>query len=763
MPLDAPHLSAPPAVQEIVVTAERRERPLSEAPLAVTVVSGEAMARIGGRDVKDLQAVVPGLILTSTANETQTTARLRGVGTVGDNPGLESSVGVVIDGVARPRTGAAVNGLGEIDRVEVLKGPQGTLFGQNASAGVIEVLTARPVLERFAAAEATVGNLGLVEVRATLNGPLAETLAGRLHVSARRRDGLYAVRTGDGPRTEREDNDQDSWSARGQLLYQPSAAFSLRAIADYTRRDEHCCVGVQLVRGPTAAYVDALAPDEGVAVRPDIESRTAWSNRSTAQRIEDYGLSLQAEAPVGSARLTSITAARRWRNSNGYDADFSTADIYYREPGGAFGSDFRTLSEELRLTGARGRLEWLVGGYAARERLDRRGQDLFGSAYEGYLARLLSGGATPSFVSTATGLPLGQSFPAGAGARDRYDLETTTLALFTHDSWRATERLTLTAGLRVTRQEKALESRFSTTGGEACAAALARGASAVSVLCLPWSNPAFNGSTRQSREDDAWSGTLKASWRFSEPVFGYASWSRGWKAGGFNLDREQANYAVDPDTSFAEETVQAWEAGLRTRWLGGRLAADVTAFHEAFADFQLNTYANATFIVRSIPELTSTGAEVEARWSEALPGLSLSAGATYAETEFGGDVIPGAPRLADARIAFAPLWSAVGAADWTRPVGATLRIGAHLSAKYNSAYNTGSDLNPLKTQPGFWLTNARLTLGDRADRWAVELWARNLTDELHRQVVFDAPLQAGTLNAFLGEPRSFGVTLRAKR
>ncbi|MBC6983609.1 TonB-dependent receptor [Caulobacter sp. 17J80-11] len=753
----------PAAVEELVVTAQKREQRLIDAPLSVAVVTGEAMERSGGRDLKDLQTLTSGLIVTSTANETQTTARLRGVGTVGDNPGLESSVGVVIDGVYRPRTGTAINDLGELDRIEILKGPQGTLFGKNASAGLISVLTAAPEFNTYLEAEATVGELGTRGASLTLNAPITDTLAGRLFVARRLRDGIYDVRTGDGPRTERQDNNQDYWTARGQLLFTPSDDAEIRVIADYTKREENCCAGVMLVRGPTAAWIDGLAADEGVAPTPNPGARTAWSNRSTAQQIEDAGLSVQLDLDLGAATLTSITAARSWSTKNGYDADFSTADIYYRDPDGSFGSEFATLSQELRLAGKRDALDWMVGAFLAAEDVERRDEYLYGADYETYLGLLLTGGANPNRVSEITGFAPGAAFVAGEGARDTYRQEARTLALFTNDTWRLTERLELTAGLRFTAEDKDLASTWRTTdGGAACAAAKAA-ATGVSVLCLPWSNGAFNGTSHQSRSETAWSGTLKASWRLSDEAVTYASWARGWKAGGFNLDREQTAYLLDADTAFEDERVDAYELGAKTRWFDGALAVDAAVFRQEFQDFQLNTFANATFVVRSVPELTSTGAEVEARWATPLDGLNLSGGVTYAETEFGSDPVTGLVRLPGSRSAFAPLWSAAAAADWSRPIGHGLEAGAWLSGKFNSDYNTGSDLNPLKIQPAFWRADARVWVGAADGRWAAELWARNLTDELYRQVAFDAPLQAGTVNAFLGEPRSVGVTVRVRR
>ncbi|WP_395445601.1 TonB-dependent receptor [Caulobacter sp. UC70_42] len=263
-----------PTVDSIVVTAQKREQNLQDVPIVVTAVGAKQLEGAGVKDIKDLQILTPGLNVASTSNETNTTVRIRGVGTVGDNPGLESSVSVVIDGVYRPRNGVAFNDLGEMERVEVLKGPQGTLFGKNTSAGVINVLTKAPEFEFGAEAEATFGNYGSKGGSVAVTGPIiADKLAGRLFAAKRERDGFYTIKTGAGPRTATDDANQDFYTIRGQLLATPTDELKFRFIGDYTKRDERCCVGVQIVTGPTGPILDALSADfgrvhSGQAVRP---------------------------------------------------------------------------------------------------------------------------------------------------------------------------------------------------------------------------------------------------------------------------------------------------------------------------------------------------------------------------------------------------------------------------------------------------------------------------------------------------------------
>ena len=193
---------APATVDDIIVTAQKREQSLQDVPIVVTTLSQELLDGAGVQDIKDLQILTPGLIVTSTSNEAITTARVRGVGTVGDNPGLESSVGVVIDGVYRSRNGVGFGDLGELERIEVLKGPQGTLFGKNTSAGVVNIITEAPSFTPGYNAELTWGNYNALGASGSVTGPINDQVAFRLYAARRVRDGFNPVDTGDGPRAQ---------------------------------------------------------------------------------------------------------------------------------------------------------------------------------------------------------------------------------------------------------------------------------------------------------------------------------------------------------------------------------------------------------------------------------------------------------------------------------------------------------------------------------------------------------------------------------
>jgi outer membrane receptor protein involved in Fe transport len=830
-------------VDSIVVTAQKREQNLQDVPVVVTAVGAKLLQDTGVRDIKDLTILTPGLTVTSTSSEASTTARIRGVGTVGDNPGLESSVGVVIDGVYRPRNGVSFGDLGEMERIEVLKGPQGTLFGKNTSAGVINIVTKEPEFGFGATAEATLGNFNAHGASASVTGPLfgSETLAARLYVAARERDGYNDVVTGKGPSKRDQDADQGFYTVRGQLLFVPDDKSSFKLIGDYTKRDENCCGAVQIRPGPTTAIINALAGGKGVGAATDNPyDRVTYSNRGAPSSIEDKGVSLEGNIETPFGDLTSISAIRQWRTDNGQDSDFTTADLAYRNKDGTNYSEFTTYSQELRLAGKTDKLDWLIGTFLADERLVTKANFLYGNDYEAYLGTILLSGIASSlapagivlnqanggtFISQASGRPLGTTFTGGQGLYDQYKQRATTVALFTNNSWHVTDAFDITVGLRYSIDKKDLDTYQTTSdGGVGCGSVLTSagqqrialaligrgvpaalfapgnptGASLVSTvvgnMCLPWANPQFNNrGTKQNRQDKEWSGTIKASYRFSPEVFTYASYARGYKGGGYNLDRTQSSNGLPSggsgitpiyDTSFPGEFVDSYEVGMKNTLFNRTVLLNLTAFYQEYSDFQLNTFLGTSFVVRSIPEVTSQGVDADFIWFTPVHGLSVQSGFTYADTKYGKQPIPNDPGnalalLPGSRLSLAPKYSASASLTYEQPVGADMKARFNVGAKYSSAYNTGSDLFPPKMQEAFTVVNARVGLGAADDKWTVELWGQNLFDQEYKQVAFNGTLQGSsglsatsptynpakdtiTYDAFLGAPRTYGVTLRSK-
>src|SRR5450631_716784 len=290
-----------PALTEIIVTAQKRQQNIQDVPISVIALSAQELKDGGVSDIKNLQSLTPGLTVTSTTSENVTTARIRGIGTVGDNPGLESSVGIVIDGVYRPRNGVGFGNLGEIEQVEVLEGPQGELFGKNNDAGVINIVTKRPSTTFGVTAEATGGNYSDREFNAAVTGPLGDIAAARFYAGYQKRDGFLDVNTGLGPNSDNKTDDRNMYTMRGQFLMTPSHTLNMLLIADYSKRNESCCGAVQTVDGPFSGIINALAsipPLGGQAGATGVADpplspfrRQCYANQPKQQQIRDTGIS----------------------------------------------------------------------------------------------------------------------------------------------------------------------------------------------------------------------------------------------------------------------------------------------------------------------------------------------------------------------------------------------------------------------------------------------------------------------------------------
>jgi outer membrane receptor protein involved in Fe transport len=802
----AQQVANPPVLTEIIVTAQKREQNIQDVPISVIALSAQQLKDGGVTDIKNLQALTPGLTVTSTTAENVTTARIRGIGTVGDNPGLESSVGVVIDGVYRPRNGVGFGNLGEIEQIEILEGPQGELFGKNNDAGVIGITTKRPSTTFGVTAEATGGNYNDREINASVTGPLGDISAARFYAGYQKRDGFLNINTGVGPNSGNRTDDRNMYTMRGQYLITPGDTVNFLVIGDYSKRNESCCGAVPVAAGPFAGIANFLAsfPPFGGRTGAVAESspplspfsRQAYANQPVTQRIRDMGISGELNWDLGFAKLTSITA---WRDNTivaGNDVDYTGIDILQQPANEGNQTDFKQASEEIRLAGKSGPLDWLVGGFFSSEILTSNTAIYAGNAWDVYIGGLSSasiGTNPPNFllIPGFTKQPPGGTFiPGVSGEADFYHQTSKSYAFFTNETYNIAQGLDLTAGLRYTSEKKTADSNYvNPDGGSGCGRLLASPAALLPPTsheylfllgygCATLFNPFFGGkSTNQSLTEGNVSGTVKLSYRFTDDVMAYVSWANGYKAGGFNLARTTASTgpygALTPNfaTSFPRETVQSYELGIKSVLADRTLRLNASVFDQKYTNFQLNTYTGIQFVVSSIRKVESKGAEFDTTWATPISGLSLSGGVTYAFTnitDFGGSLSLFAPNLATSlnrlnnRLSFAPLWSGVAAATYTVGISSSLEFHANVNEKYNSSYNTGSDLDPRKLQGGYGLVNARLGLGSPDDKWTVEIWGANLANKGYYQVAFDAPIQYNQIDAFLADPRTFGITARTK-
>jgi len=872
---------------EIVVTATGRTAAIQDVPIAVTALSGDQMEASGVEDLRDITQLAPSFSMDTGQSLASTTARVRGIGTGGDNVGFEAAVGIFIDGVYRARAGAALSDLPELERVEVLRGPQGTLFGRNTSAGALSVITASPDFEPGMMVEADGGldDLGGGALRAMVNMPLGDNVAIRVDGAVRDRDGYVTdVISGD------DINDVSRSTARAQLLLDISPEASLRVIVDASESNEVCCGITPLVYGSTNAAVAGISgavigntgspainvEDRLMSVTPALPGLPLGTTflpfpsggggfgvtglrsfpiqpggpaRNYGDSSEDQGISAQLDWDLGGIAMTSITAYRDWEQNRNQDIDFHSADIAYRY-GDVVGA--KNFTQELRFNGEFGRVNWLAGVFYSDEETSNLSNIQVGAHATAYVNLNAIGatadvdpgpGVVPAFAFAPNGCelydstagdvdgvsdPIPSLFYCASGANaalagaylagntngqgqqgDQWQTNTTSISAFTHNEVSLSDRLTWTIGARFTSEEKDIRADlFSTSsscdalqalefasgpaipgpGGIVAALQVSSLNPLMNLACNPAVNPISNGTWEGDSSEQEWSGTTSLAYDLSEDAMIYAGFSRGYKAGGFNMDRQ--GFAVTPalidptqlnidQTRFDPEFTDAYELGLKTTILGGTTTFNVSGFYQQIHDYQLNAYNGFNFITQNVAELISQGVELEVT-SRPMDGLFLTGGVTYNDVYYDSDASfnpltlaancpGGTPCSADPNsivsgdpLSFAPEWSVTGGVSYTVPVGSALQAVFYLDGRWVSEHRTqtlGRDPLGRTDNDAFALYNGRITLGAPDDHWAVEFWGQNLLDETYYVGSFSPPLQNSYV-VFPNTPATYGVTVR---
>ena len=437
----------------IIVTATKREQTLEEVPVAVSVTSAAAIERAQVRDLKDLQTLVPSLRVSQFQASAATDFIIRGFGGGSNNPGIEGSVGVFIDGVYRSRSAAAISDLPNLQRVEVLRGPQSTLFGKNASAGVISIVTAAPSYEFGGSAEISYGNYNAIIAKADVTGPISDNIAFSLAGGINKRDG-YGTNLTDGSKT----SERNRWYSRAQLLIEPSDSFKLRFIGDYDKIDENCCYVGNVLDGPTGNAIRGVG---GKVNSGGVFSYNEYQNFASENDITNSGISMQADYEMGALSLTSITAYRESRAKTNADSDFTSADLIGQNRGDI---DITTKTQELRLASDfDGPFNFLLGGYYFDESISNNQVLTLGKDFRNYANALTAGsyiGLEPTIRALggvpASAAPFGGQ---GQGRTQQFDYENTAYSIFGTVDLEFVEGLVLTGGFNYTKDKKNLASQ----------------------------------------------------------------------------------------------------------------------------------------------------------------------------------------------------------------------------------------------------------------------------------------------------------------
>jgi len=677
---------------EIIVMATKRASSVQDVPISVTVVTPVQLENQGVKSIKDLESVASGFNIQSSQTETQgTSIRIRGVGTTGNNIGLESSVGVFIDGVYQSRPGVALGELADIQSLELLRGPQGTLFGRNTSAGALNIMTKKPDFDGTSGyADFTYGNYNLINVKGGVNFTASDQLAFRFNGALRNRNGFMTSSVN----PAFESHDKDRFLIKGQALWEPSDDTAFRLIVDYSEIDEKCCAAVTLTTSPnhTPASRAALFPVVGFedALEEQIFNDQEWANGS-----DSFGVSGELKHNFGNIEMTAIGSYRDY-TAFSTQQDFN-ASQQYSVP--ALSDDIETITAELRFQGeaADGRLDWLIGGFYADEDIQERFALTLGPDYSTSVAQANFG--NPAFLGFISGagsvvqqaLLAGNPMPVfapvssnGAFADNQFNQEATSFSVFTHNIFSVTDRLDLTLGARYNDDQK--DGRFNqlSAQNDACISSLtlagglgAGGATTGAVVatlqanlpaalipavtgagvgpgafinCFPFASPTLGSIPAtnpfaqgagaallprefdESFEDDEFIYTAKLDYDVTDDLLIYGGFSHGYKAGGFNLDASAGQGGASPQ--FQSETIDSWEAGFKSTLADGRVRFNVTGFWSTMDNFQVLEFTGTQFTTFNVDDVSSKGVEVEvnARLSDYF---DLNAGVTYADAGYG--------------------------------------------------------------------------------------------------------------------------------
>ena len=581
---------------EIVVTATKREQTLQDVPVAVSVTTAETIERAQVRDLKDLQTLVPALRVSQLQSSANTNFIIRGFGNGANNPGIEPSVGVFVDGVYRSRTAAQIGDLPDVQRVEVLRGPQSTLFGKNASAGVISMVTREPSFDFKGNVEASYGNYDAKVLKGYVTGPLSDKVAASIAGGINKRDGYITDLGYNGKANER-----DRWFVRGQLRIEPTDSLKVRLIADYDKINEICCAVVNVRRSVATSAIELLGGKVNSSATPF--AGVAYSNFPSTNDIQNWGLSGQVDYQVGPLKLTSITAYRNSANLTNQDSDFTSGNLIGQNRGNV---NIDTLTQELRLNANfLDMADLMVGGFFFDEHVKYTNALTYGTQFRPY-ADLLSGGAIAQVEAAILGVPVGTFQKTGQGIFDDTRMDNRAWSMFGNLDVKLGDKLTVTLGGNYTKDRKVVTTAtvstdsfsaldFVTIGGAvirntaiatqvggllgvgtanasqiaAFAAAQPTAYSAIVAGSTAYAsanaaNPAVNpllglralqflppflnipnAVENGKSRDGKWTWTARLAYELSDTINTYVSYATGFKASSFNLSRDSRPLASD--------------------------------------------------------------------------------------------------------------------------------------------------------------------------------------------------------------------------
>jgi iron complex outermembrane receptor protein len=695
------------ALEEVVVTAQRREQALQEVPMSISAFTGEQLAALQADNLDSLQGAVPNLnLVQGRGSNSSVNAFIRGVGQPDALQTFDPAVGVYVDDVYMARIQGALFKIYDIERIEVLRGPQGTLYGKNTPGGAIRLVTRTPGQEFEAQAGVLVGDYDRFQARGYVSGPLSDNFAMGLSVLHDERDGFVTD-----PTTGKDYNDEDTTVVRFKANWDASEDVNVVFAADRTTED------VALTLGRAEAALTSIDFATGVVVRQPAptsewnrQTRTSFEN-GEGQEVENQGASLTVNWEFGqSTALKSITAYRELDAELYIDIDateWELGDVLVAV-------DQNQFTQEFQLLGSSGNVDWVAGLYYLNEELPSH-QEAYADDF------LLLGGVPISFLRTIDD-----------------NLETKSYAAFGQVDWAFADQWSLGAGLRYTEEKKDYcrsTSTFSNILGNA--------------------DPAF--AFCDSDSWGSWTPTFTLDYAWTDDVHFYGRLAKGFKSGGFN---GRANSAADVST-FDPEEVWTAELGAKTTVADGRLQANYTVFASRYDDFQARVSVaegiDFRFPVLNAAELDIKGAEVELNWL-ATENLQLSTQIGYLDAKYGSGGFTGSDGVAD-EPAFSPEWTARFAGIYSINLagGSTIQLAADANYR-DSMWLSVENVAPL-TEGDYWVLNGWVSWISPQQNWTVMAGIKNATDELYKVEGQEFRSVSNIQTAYYGDPQTWTLSL----
>ena len=750
----------------IVVTgSRRREENVQDIPLAVSVVSAAALEKRGDYTLGQIQQQVPSLQVFSF-NPRNTNINIRGLGSnvALTNDGLENGVGFYIDNVYYGRVGLTQFDLVDLQSIEVLRGPQGTLFGKNTTSGVINITSRKPSFDPEASFEGNIGNYGYHQIRGSVSGAVVpDLLAVRVSGAISQNNGFVTNKTY-GTRAQ----DYRNESIRAQALFTPSSNLEVRLIGDYSRQRQHNVLNLFVAN--YAKFADGVAIPNNFTDRTarfpgytlpsfDAFDRVGEADSHYQANMAGYGVSGQVDWDLGGAALTSITAYRWWDWDPANDADNTSLPVIVKAQQA---NRQRQFSQEIRLASkGTGSFDYVVGAY------------YFWQTVRGYGATGY-GEAAPTWFIPAVPAAVGNAALNGYEVNSYSEPQTRTVAAFGQTDWRITPTLTLTTGLRFTHEEK--RGRFEQWVAKAADISAFPDAAKAAILGIRANFNKVVPLYKTSFKDDSLSGLASLSWKVAPDVLVYGTYARGNKSGGLNLTQLPASIT---DPTVRPEKVDSFELGFKSQFWDRRATLNAAAFLTEIGDYQTaitdvdpaNPLVSRQYIA-NIPKVRSKG--IEGDFNLAVSErFQVNASASYTEATYvrytnapvapelhgivnqdlSGEQLPGVPKFA----------YSLGA-DANAPLGELggreVSVYAHADWSYRTHFNTSSSNSIWAEVPGYGLLNGRIGFRTEDGLWDASIWARNLLDKNYYLSLSAAT--TGVVTGQVGEPRTIGATLRTK-